>query len=90
VGRPSTGHGSGLIIQAITLATAVADGANDEEITPGEIALIIHQAIESPDLVGRRSALAYLQEALEAVSDGKPPDHTVMILQGALKELGAA
>lgn len=76
-----------LIRRAIGLATAAADGAGDEEVTPSEIAEVIRDALESPDLTRDRQVVKYLQEALDAVSDGMPPDYTAMILYSALGRL---
>jgi hypothetical protein len=58
----------------------VADGAGDEEVTPSEIAEVIRDALEAPELTRDRRVVKYLQEALDAVSDGMPPDYTAMIL----------
>jgi hypothetical protein len=71
------------------LANAAADEALDDEVTPSEIAGMIRDAIEAPDLAARRPVVQYLQEALDAVSDGMPPDYTVMILYAALGRLAS-
>jgi len=76
-----------LIRRAIVLANAAADGAGDEEVTPSEIAEVIRDALESPELTRDRQVVKYLQEALDAVSDGMPPDFTTMILYSALGRL---
>jgi hypothetical protein len=79
--------GIDLIRGAIALANSAADGAGDEELTPSEIAEVIRDALESPDLTRDRQVVKYLQEALDAVSDGMPPDYTAMILYSALGRL---
>jgi hypothetical protein len=56
-------------------------------VTPSEIAEVIRDALESPDLTGDRQVVRYLHEALDAVSDGMPPDFTAMILYSALGRL---
>jgi hypothetical protein len=76
-----------LIRRAIGLANAAADGAGDEEVTPSEIAEVIRDALESSELTHDRQVVRYLQEALDAVSDGMPPDYTAMILYSALGRL---
>ncbi len=76
-----------MIRRAIGLANAAADGAGDEEVTPSEIAEVIRDALESPELTRDRQVVKYLQEALDAVSDGMPPDYTAMILYSALGRL---
>lgn len=80
--------GAGMIRQAIALATAAADDAGDEEITPSEIAGVIRDALEDEELLENQQVVRYLHEALDAVSDGMPPDYTVMILYAALGRLG--
>ena len=62
----------------------MADEAGDEEITPSEIAEVIRDALEMGELTRDPQVRHYLHEALDAVSDGMPPDHTVMILYAAL------
>jgi hypothetical protein len=76
-----------LIRRAIGLANAAADGAGDEEVTPSQIAEVIRDALEAPELTRDRQVVRYLQEALDAVSDGMPPDYTAMILYSALGRL---
>jgi DNA polymerase III delta prime subunit len=76
---------TGLIRRAIALANAAADGDGGEEITPSEIAELIRDALLSHELEAR--VRRYLNEALDAVSDGMPPDYTVMILYSALGRL---
>jgi hypothetical protein len=66
----------------------VADEAGDEEITPSEIAEVIRDALETPELARDQRVVRYLHEALDAVSDGMPPDYTVMILYAALGRVG--
>ena len=56
-------------------------------MTPSEIAEVIRDAIESPELARDRQVIAYLQQALDAVSDGMPADYTAMILYSALGRL---
>jgi hypothetical protein len=51
---------------------------------------MIRDAIESPDIAARRPVVQYLQDALDAVSDGMPPDYTVMILYAALGRLASS
>ena len=48
---------------------------------------MIRDALESPELTRDRQVVKYLQDALDAVSDGMPPDYTVMILYSALGRL---
>ncbi|HEX4212032.1 MAG TPA: hypothetical protein VIA06_01740 [Candidatus Dormibacteraeota bacterium] len=79
-----------LIREAIRLANAAADGAGDEEITPSEIAGVIRDALEEPDVASQDRVRRYLNDALDAVSDGMPPDYTAMILYAALGRLGEA
>jgi hypothetical protein len=73
---------------AIALANAAADGAGDEEVTPSELAEGIRDALEDPELTRDLQVRKYLNEALDAVSDGMPPDYTAMILYSALGRLG--
>jgi hypothetical protein len=49
---------------------------------------VIRDALELPELTADPQVIRYLHEALDAVSDGMPPDHTVMILYAALGRLG--
>ena len=56
-------------------------------MTPSEIAEVIRDALEAPDLTRDRQVVKYLQEALDAVSDGMPPDYTAMTLYSALGRL---
>src|SRR6266487_855979 len=86
-GGLTTASAFDLIRRAISLANAAADGAGDEEVTPSEIAEVIRDALESPELTRDRHVIRYLQEALDAVSDGMPPDYTTMILYSALGRL---
>jgi hypothetical protein len=79
-----------LIREAIGLANAAADGAGDEEITPSEIAGVIRDALEQPEVAAQDHVRRYLNDALDAVSDGMPPDYTAMILYAALGRLGEA
>jgi hypothetical protein len=78
---------SELIRRAIALANSVADGVADEEVTPSEIAEPIRDALVSTHLESEPQVRRYLNEALDAVSDGMPPDYTVMILYSALGRL---
>jgi len=73
--------------RALALLDAVSDSANDEEITPSEIAEVIRDAREAPDLArlaGGARVQRFLGEALDAVSDGMPADYVAMILYAAL------
>ncbi len=66
---------------------AVADGADDEEITPSEIAEVIRDAREScadSALGERERVLRFLGDALDAVSDGMPADYVALHLYAAL------
>ena len=77
----------GAVRRALALLEAVADGADDEEITPSAIAEAIRDAREAPDLErmpGRARVQRFLGEALDAVSDGMPGDYSAMILYAAL------
>ncbi len=74
---------------AIALANAAADGADDEELTPSELAELIRDALDAPTLVDDKVVVRYLHEALDAVSDGMPADYTAMILYSALGRLTA-
>lgn len=56
-------------------------------MTPSEIAEVIRDALESSDVARDQQVIRYLQEALDAVSDGMPPDYTAMILYSALGRL---
>jgi len=78
------------IRQAIALVNAVSDGPTDEEITPGEIAEAVRDAIESAEGELPPPAHRYLVEALDAVSDGMPADYVAMSLYAALGVLGEA
>jgi len=44
--------------------------------------------LENPELPRDPQVRKYLNEALDAVSDGMPPDYTAMILYSALGRLG--
>jgi uncharacterized protein YndB with AHSA1/START domain len=80
-----------LIRRAIALATAAAGDAEDQEITPSEIASVIRDALEEiPELLENEQVIRYLHEAFHAVSDGMPSDYTIMILYAALGRLGEA
>ncbi len=73
--------------RALALLDAVSDGATDEEITPSQIAEVIRDAREAPDLArlpGSVRVQRFLGEALDAVSDGMPADNVAMILYAAL------
>lgn len=76
--------GAERIRRAIQLANDAADGAGDEEVTPSEIARAIEDALKAPDVGHDRGTEQYLRDALDAVADGMPPDHTAMILYAAL------
>lgn len=56
-------------------------------MTPSELAEVIRDALETPELVRDRQVVKYLQEALDAVSDGMPAEYTAMILYSALGRL---
>jgi len=77
-----------VIRRAIAIANAAADDAGDEEVTPSELAEVIRDALEDPELTRDPQVKKYLNEALDAVSDGMPPDYTAMILYSALGRLG--
>jgi hypothetical protein len=62
----------------------VADGAGDEDVTPSEIAHIIQSARDAAESTPPSRAMQYLDEALDAVSDGMPADYVAMILYAAL------
>ncbi|HLH69352.1 MAG TPA: hypothetical protein VKY90_10050 [Candidatus Dormibacteraeota bacterium] len=83
----SAESGVELIRRAIALTNAAADDAGDEEVTPSEIAEVIRDALESAEVGQDRQVVRYLHEALDAVSDGMPPDYTAMILYSALGRL---
>jgi len=63
---------------------AVADSAGDEDLTPSEIAEAIHDAREAAAGDVQEKTRRYLDEALDAVSDGMPADYIAMILYAAL------
>ena len=67
---------------------AVSDGPTDQEITPSEIAEAVRDAIEAAGDELPPQALRYLDEALDAVSDGMPADYVAMSLYAALGVLG--
>lgn len=56
-------------------------------MAPSRLAELIRDALESPPLTRDPQVVRYLQEALDAVSDGMPPDYTAMILYSALGRL---
>jgi hypothetical protein len=76
------------IRRAISLVDAVSDGPTDQEITPGEIAEAVRDAIEAAGGELPPQAQRYLSEALDAVSDGMPGDYVAMSLYAALGVLG--
>lgn len=79
-----------LVRRAITLVNAAADGADDEEVTPSEIAEFIRDAREAPDLESHPESARvqrFLGEALDAVADGMSADYVGMILYAALGAL---
>jgi hypothetical protein len=76
-----------VVRRAIALANAAADDAGDEEVTPSELAEVIRDALEHPELTRDPQVKKYLNEALDAVADGMPPDYTAMILYSALGRL---
>jgi hypothetical protein len=82
-----------LIRRAISLVNAAADGADDDELTPSEIAEVIRdarEALERERLPGHGPVQRFLGEALDAVADGMPADYVAMILYAALGALGEA
>jgi hypothetical protein len=62
----------------------VADSAGDEDLTPTEIAEVIRDARESASGDEHEKTRRYLDEALDAVTDGMPADYVAMILYAAL------
>ena len=79
-----------LVRRAIALVNAAADGADDEEVTPSEIAEVIRDAREAADLRTHPQAervQRFLGEALDAVADGMSADYVAMILYAALGAL---
>jgi hypothetical protein len=68
------------------LLDAAADGADDQDVTPAEIASEISAALARAEGEPRR----LLQEALDAVSDGLPADHVATILKAALANLSGS
>ena len=70
------------IRRAIGLLEAVSDGADDGEIGPSDIAEAVRDALENADLPPQ--ARRFLNEALDAVSDGMPGDYVAMGLYAAL------
>ena len=76
------------IRKAIALVNSVADEAGDEEITPTEIAEAIRDCLELGELDVVPTVRRYLNEALDAVSDGMPADFVAMTLYAALGALG--
>jgi len=48
---------------------------------------VIRDILENADLTPDPQVRKYLNEALDAVSDGMPPDYTAMILYSALGRL---
>lgn len=64
---------------------SASDGADDEEVTPSEIAEVIRDALESEDpRLQIKTVRGYLVDALDAVSDGMPADYSAMFLYAAL------
>jgi hypothetical protein len=61
-----------------------ADGAGDEELTPSEIASMIRSARAVAGAAAEDKTARYLDEALDAVSDGMPADYVARILYAAL------
>jgi hypothetical protein len=76
------------IRKAIALVNSVADEAGDEEITPTEIAESIRDCLELAELDAVPTVRRYLNEGLDAVSDGMPADFVAMTLYAALGALG--
>ncbi len=86
----AAGGAADLVRRAIALVNAAADGADDEEVTPSQIAEVIRDAREAPDLGSDpRSTRVqrFLGEALDAVADGMSADYVGMILYAALGAL---
>ena len=75
------------IRRAIAVVNAAADGAGDEEITPTEIAEAIRDCLELPEIGSIPNVRKYLNEALDATSDGMPADFVAMTLYAALGAL---
>jgi hypothetical protein len=75
------------IRKAIAVVNSVADEAGDEEITPTDIAEAIRDCLELPELEAAPTIRRYLNEALDAVSDGMPADFVAMTLYAALGAL---
>lgn len=75
------------IRKAIAIVNSVTDGAGDEEITPTEIAEAIRDCLELPEISAVPNVRKYLGEALDATSDGMPPDFVAMTLYAALGAL---
>ena len=75
------------IRKAIAVVNAAADGAGDEEITPTEIAEAIRDCLELPEIGAVPNVRKYLNEALDATSDGMPADFVAMTLYAALGAL---
>jgi hypothetical protein len=85
------GTAAGLVRRAIALVNSAADGADDSEVTPSQIAEVIRDAREAPDLnelPQAERAQRFLGEALDAVADGMSADYVGMILYAALGALG--
>jgi hypothetical protein len=61
-----------------------ADGAGDEDVTPSQIAAVIRAARSAAGEGPGTKTMRYLNEALDAVSDGMPADYVAMILYAAL------
>ena len=84
------GYAAELVRRAIALVNSAADGADDEEVTPSEIAEVIRDAREAEDLYESPQAdrvQRFLGEALDAVADGMSADYVGMILYAALGAL---
>jgi hypothetical protein len=75
------------IRKAIALVNSVADGADDEDVTPTEIAEAIRDCLELKEIDAVANVRQYLGEALDAVSDGMPADFVAMTLYAALGAL---
>jgi hypothetical protein len=54
-------------------------------VTPGQIAGVIREALEALDAQAEPVVAQRLHDALDAVSDGMPPDYTAWLLYRALR-----
>lgn len=70
--------------RAIKLVNSAADGADDEEVTPAQIADEVGRALATSRRRGLEGCSARLQEALDAIADGMPADYVAGLLYSAL------